>query len=417
MVYETRIKIGIAINYMNNKVNLKYIMFLILCLLLIYGIWYFNNSIQTSKYIEPEIVATHYNGSNFVPSETCLECHADIYNSHLKTAHFNTSSTAEKEHIKASFKEGSNVLNLKGVKLKMLEENDEYFQVSQPKFGDVSTIKSKIDVVIGSGVKGQSYLSWQDEHLVQLQASYFQPTSSWVNSPNFPDYSLNRKVDDNCLKCHVTFAKNENESGIGNSYDRSKMILGIDCQRCHGPSEKHVKYHRQNPEAVIGEFVDSYESYTRQQRLDACAVCHSGLQGQQIKGNPFSFLAGDTLSLYSKNYKNVNSKIKLDVHGNQMGLLSESECFVNSPKMDCLTCHDPHKNQRAEMNIFNSKCLTCHDSNKVNSLSKNHIHDNQQNCVSCHMPLIPSEVMKLKLENDSQEVPVYIRTHLIGIYN
>ena len=417
MVYESRIEIGIVFNDMNNKVNLKYILFLILSLLLIYGIWYFNNSIKTSKYIEPEIVATHYNGSNFVASETCLECHADIYNSHLKTAHFNTSSTADEEHIKGSFKEGSNELNLKGVKLKMIAENDEYFQLSQPKFGDLSSTKSKIDIVIGSGVKGQSYLSWQDEHLIQLQASYFQPTGSWVNSPNFPDYSLQRKVDDNCLKCHVSFAKNINEFGTGNSYEHSKMLLGIDCQRCHGPSEKHVKYHRSNPEALAGEFVDSFKQYSRQQRLDACAVCHSGLQAQQIKGNPFSFLAGDTLSLYSKNYKNVNSKIKLDVHGNQMGLLSESKCFVNSQKMDCLTCHAPHKNQRADMNTFNTKCLTCHDSNKINNVTENHIHYNQQNCVSCHMPLVPSDVMKLKLENDSEEIPVYIRTHLIGIYN
>ncbi|WP_339654849.1 multiheme c-type cytochrome [uncultured Maribacter sp.] len=402
---------------MNNKIYLKYIIFLIVSILLIYGIWYMNNSIKISKYIDPEIIATHYNGSNFVGSQTCLECHTDIYNTHIETAHFNTSSTADKEHIKGSFKEDSIELNLKGVKLIMLEENDEYFQVSEPKFGDIGTTTSKIDIVVGSGVKGQSYLSWQDEDLVQLQASYFQPTSSWVNSPNFPDYSLNRKVDDNCLKCHVTFAKNKNESGIGNSYDRSKIILGIDCQRCHGPSEKHVIYHRKNPEAIKGEFVDSYKTYSRQQRLDACAVCHSGLQGQQIKGNPFSFLAGDTLSLYSKNYKNINSKIKLDVHGNQMGLLSESECFINSPKMDCLTCHNPHKNQRADMNIFNSKCLTCHDSNRVNSVTENHIHDNQQNCIACHMPLVPSEVMKLKLENDSEEIPVYIRTHLIGIYN
>ena len=117
MVYESRIKRVVALNGMNNKINLKYIIFLILSLLLIYGIWYFNNSIKTSKYIEPEIVATHYNGFNFVVSETCLECYADIYKSHLKTAHFNTSSTAEKEHIKGSFKVDSNELNLKGVKL------------------------------------------------------------------------------------------------------------------------------------------------------------------------------------------------------------------------------------------------------------------------------------------------------------
>lgn len=319
--------------------------------------------------------------------------------------------------MKGSFDNDSNELNLKGVRLKMIAEKGNYFQLSKAKYGDTNVIKSQIDMVIGSGVKGQSYLSWEADRLFQLQTSYFTPIGSWVNSPNFPDYSLTRGVDDKCLKCHVTFAKNTNDSGSGNSYDRTKIILGIDCERCHGPSEKHVKYHRLNPDAEIAKFVDDFDKYSRQQRLDACAVCHSGLQSQQIKGNPFSFLAGDTLALYSKNYKNSNSTNTLDVHGNQMGLLSKSECFINSQKMDCITCHDPHKNERGEVSSFNLKCLSCHKVDKINNLVKSRNHDSDQNCISCHMPLMPSSVMKLKVENSSKEIPVYIRTHLIGVYN
>ena len=224
-------------------------------------------------------------------------------------------------------------------------------------------------------------------------------------------------MTDDCLKCHVTFAKNQDESGFKNLYDRDQMILGIDCERCHGPSEKHVIFHRTNPDATSSNFIDSYRNYSRQQRLDACAVCHSGLQAQQIKGNPFSFIAGDTLASYSKNYKNNNAKTKLDVHGNQMGLLSESACFVNSEKMDCMTCHNPHSNQRGDTASFNLKCIGCHDLNKINAVVDSKDHNSLVNCISCHMPLIPSAVMKMKLEDNSEEIPVYIRTHLIGIYN
>ena len=193
------------------------------------------------------------------------------------------------------------------------------------------------------------------------------------------------------------------------------MLLGVDCERCHGPAEKHVKSHRENPDAMIAEFIDNFSKYTRQQRLDACAVCHSGLQAQQIKGNPFSFLVGDTLSLYSKNYRNANSDTKLDVHGNQMGLLSESACFINSEKMDCITCHNPHNQQRGDLSGFNLKCLSCHDLDNINATVENKKHSYLKDCVSCHMPLIASEIMKI--ENSSDEIPVYIRTHLIGVYN
>ena len=399
---------------MSIKRNLKYFIFSILALILIYGIWHIKRSFAVSEYLEPEIVATHYNNSNYVGSQTCVECHEDIYNTHLGTAHFNTSSLANIENIKGSFDIDSNEVNLKGVRLKMVAEKDNYFQLSKAKFSDTGIEKSQIDIVIGSGVKGQSYLSWEGDKLYQLQASYFKPNGAWVNSPNFPETSFKRQVDDKCLKCHVTFAQNRDVTGFGNAYDKSKIMLGIDCERCHGPSENHVKYHRANPEEMGAKFVDNFNQYSRQQRLDACAVCHSGLQNQQIKGNPFSFIAGDTLALFSKNYKNTNSTTKLDVHGNQMGLLSESKCFQYSPKMDCLTCHDPHKNQRGMTNSFNLKCMSCHDTNK---LSENENHTNQQNCIACHMPLIPSEVMKLRLEKDSEEIPVYIRTHLIGVYN
>ncbi len=395
--------------------NLKYVIFSILVFIILYFVWYFKWSIEVSEYLEPEIVATHYNGSNYVGSQTCLECHADIYNSHLSTNHFNTSSFADIKHIKGSINIDSNELNLRGVRLKMIEEDDNYFQLSKAKFGDTSLTKSQIDIVIGSGVKGQSYLSWEGDELFQLQASYFKSNGSWVNSPNFPDYSFTREVDDNCIKCHVTFAKNKDISGIGNSYDRTKIILGIDCERCHGPSEKHVKYHRSNPEVMSAKFVDNFNKYSRQQRLDACAVCHSGLQSQQIKGNPFSFLAGDTLALFSKNVSSYKTTPKLDVHGNQYGLLVQSKCYVESNSMDCITCHDPHKNQRSDFNYFNAKCISCH-SNKLKLIESSVDHDKNRNCISCHMPNIPSDAMKISLDPNKKQTPVNVRTHLIGIY-
>ena len=66
--------------------------------------------------------------------------------------------------------------------------------------------------------------------------------------------------------------------------------------------------------------------------------------------------------------------------------------------------------------MFNAKCLSCHEVNSINKVVEGQEHTASQNCISCHMPLVPSEVMKLKAEDGINEIPVYIRTHLIGIY-
>ena len=72
-----------------------------------------------SEYNSPQVLATHFNGENFVGSHTCIECHADIYVSHIKTAHYRTSALADTNTVKGSFKPGSNTLDLKDIAFEM----------------------------------------------------------------------------------------------------------------------------------------------------------------------------------------------------------------------------------------------------------------------------------------------------------
>ena len=48
----------------------------------------------------------------------------------------------------------------------------------------------------------------------------------------------------------------------------------------------------------------------------------------------------------------------VDVHANQMALLSRSRCFTSS-QMTCTTCHDVHRPQRDVVEL-SGRCLTCH---------------------------------------------------------
>ncbi len=386
-------------------------------LLLTALIWYCKNPKVDADYYSPHVLATHSGGTGFTGTQSCLECHASVVATHLETAHHHSSSKAVPESIKGRLGAKANFVELQDARISIVRDEAGIYQKTVTKSGRERTLIDALDVVIGSGVKGQSFLSWKEEMLFQLQASYYTPSDSWINSPNFPDYSTERPVTDACLKCHVTFAKNTDPSGNSNSYIKEQLILGIECERCHGPAEKHVDYHRKNKTASSGKFLVAIDSLSRQRRLDICIQCHSGLRSQQLKGNPFDFVAGEDLGTYSRNYYSGKSQAELDVHGNQYGLLQSSTCFRESPTMDCNTCHDPHKKQRGNTDYFNQKCMDCHNQGTT-SCSKNPlIHTSMGNdCVGCHMPLSPSGNMQVRLPGESEVVPVSIRTHLIAVY-
>ncbi|MEC7262134.1 MAG: multiheme c-type cytochrome [Bacteroidota bacterium] len=358
----------------------------------------------------------HYNGEQFAGSQSCIPCHQNIYKTHINTPHFNTSAIASEETLKGPFNDSSHEVELIDGVARMIHEGDAYYQTISSKTSDELIDKSRLDIVVGSGVKGQSYLTFNEDFLTQLQVSYFTLTDDFINSPGYPNYRFTRSVTDNCIKCHVTFAKNGDFKGNTNIYERESFIYGIDCERCHGPLQKHVDFRTGNLQQMKEDVVIKIDTLARQLKMDICVQCHSGLRAIQIKDNPFSFVTGEKLDDYAKNYNFGRPETQLDVHGNQYGLLKSSECFKNSSTMSCTTCHDPHQNQRGETDYFNAKCVECHALPKDLHKSPNLNSSNLNNCISCHMPLFPSQTMKVQLGKDTQETSVNIRTHLIGIY-
>lgn len=373
------------------------------------------DNVDSTNYLSPTVLATHPSGDNYVGSETCRECHADVYAKHMESAHFQTSSLATSKAIHGSFAKKDKQVQVGDYVYNLLRRNGEsYEQGHNPSTGAVLE-PNKMDIVIGSGLKGQSYLTWKDDALYQCQISYYPPADSWINSPGYPVEPLLRPVRDGCLKCHLTHATNKDFSGQGNRYEVDKMIYGIGCERCHRPGEKHVVFHRQNPDAKESRFMLELDTLDRDRRLDLCAQCHSGPRDNIIKGNSFSFLSGERLEDYSRNF-HLPENIPLDVHGNQVGLLQQSKCFQESIDLDCGTCHDPHEKQRGMADHFNSTCNKCHDDGTHCSVSDEQLRAGNHNCISCHMPNTPSQIMTMQLHRGDEETPVLVRSHLVGIY-
>ena len=361
------------------------------------------------------VLAAHPDGGHFVGSFTCRECHQQIYEQYLATAHFQTSAPATHEHVHGGFRKNDREVVVGDFVYRMLRKRgDSYQQGHNPETGLVLP-PVKMDLVIGSGNKGQSFLTWEGEALYQCQISYYPPTDAWINSPGYPPEPLRRPVDDACLKCHVTYASNRDFSGSGNRYNPDEFILGIGCERCHRPAEKHVQFHRANPEVAEAHHMLRLDTLDRSRRLDVCAQCHSGPRDLVLQGNSFSFLSGERLDDYVKNYSVIDA-LPLDVHGNQYGLLQESKCFQSS-SMDCGTCHDPHRHQRGDVHFFNQRCQDCHTvDHTLCSAPLVDIRAVGNDCISCHMPETPSQIMSVQLDGEGEASPVLVRTHRIAVY-
>lgn len=365
---------------------------------------------------EKEEVITDVYGGQFAGSAACATCHKNLNDHHLLTAHYLTSKPASGKYIKGSFDEGKNIYAYNGsVAIAMEKRDSGFYQVEY--YRETEKKVKRMDIVIGSGTMGQSYLNWRDNNLYQLPITYFSAANQWSNSPGFPDRIIfNRPVTSRCLECHSTFVKTmpatENEP---EEFDRARIIYGVDCEKCHGPAAKHVEFHLQNPTERVGKYVINPAKFSRQQSLDLCALCHGG-RLQKTKPS-FEFRAGGLLSDYFIVDTVAPNTDQIDVHGNQYGLLRASRCFKTS-EMTCVTCHNTHENEKGKVTLFSQRCMSCHNTPHGNNckLAKTLGNTINSNCIDCHMPLKTSRVIAVQLHGDSLPVAASIRSHYISIY-
>jgi hypothetical protein len=359
--------------------------------------------------------------NQFAGSAKCATCHKDIYASHIHTAHYFTSRPALEEYIKGSFQPGENRYMYNAALFADMQKRDSgLFQVFS--YQGVEKYVLPFNIVFGSGAKGQTYAYWKNNNLLQLPISYFTVPHQWANSPGYPNrVVLNRIITSRCLECHSTYADVISPAGLEpEEYNHDRIIFGVDCEKCHGPAANHVEFHLKNPDEKKGKFIINPASFSRQQSLDLCALCHGG---QLTKSRPsFSFAPGDTLSEYFEMGANGNTPLpvsgNIDVHGNQYGLLKTSKCFIMSGTMTCVTCHNTHENERGKLELFSQRCMTCHNQEHgtfckikpglVSSLDKN--------CIDCHMPKQSSRVIALQLSGQTTPTAAMIRSHFISVY-
>lgn len=345
---------------------------------------------------------------------SCRQCHQAVYDSFLTTAHFGAS--AEAKNIPGNFTNGQNVFSYNdSVKVVMEKRDSGNYQVLYVNGKEQQAYR--FDILFGYR-HAQTSLYWKGERIYELPVSHYNELNVWGTSPGYPAERprFDRLIGEECFGCHSSnFSISANTNMNSDKFlDRQSAVYGIDCERCHGPAMNHVNFHLEHPAAKTPAYILQGKNLSASQKLDACAICHSGNDKPQIQSR-FLFKMGDTLGYF---FMPFGSDPKVpDVHGNQLGLLAQSKCF-SVKTMSCSTCHDPHSNASPDPAFYSQKCLACHKAESTNFCPqyKTMGESIKYNCIDCHMPKQASTAISFYLPEGKEKTSYFLRTHRIAVY-
>jgi len=362
-----------------------------------------NSSEEEKKYLN------HYDSVKYVGIETCRSCHSSIYNSFIQTGMGQSFNIASKKKSVADFSSNQIVFDkFSGMSYHPFFDGDT-MRILEFKLEHHDTIYKRVervDYIVGSGQHTNSHITNINGYLYQLPLTWYAQKKKWDLPPGFENgrnIRFNRAIGYECMSCH-----NALPNYVKNSLNKFNSIpLGIDCERCHGPGELHVK------EKLAGKIIDTAtkidytivnpKKLSWERQIDVCQRCH--LQGNAILKNGKSFgdfkpgmKLSDFIEIYMPKYKDRDDEFIMASHAQRLQI---SKCFLNSTtnkqstehqssssvSLTCITCHNPHISVKVTgKQTFNNACAKCHD---IKNSCKETIELRTQkndNCVGCHMP-------------------------------
>jgi predicted CXXCH cytochrome family protein len=319
--------------------------------------------------------------TQFVGSQACAKCHADIYQSWKKTPMANVVRDP-REHPDAVIPD--------------LKTN----QISPFTLDQVALVYGSLWKQRYFTKVGDDYfpLGAQWEVKNKKWSTYHVPEGAdwWV--PYYPADNMGRPTGPLCDGCH----------SVG--YDiRTKQVTewNVGCERCHGPGGEHAAHPTQenivNPAAM--NYVDAN---------DTCIQCHS--QGRPV-GDPIDGKHYDWPVGYDAGRNHLRDHWKLEevdlgktdfyyfsdgtAHKNRMQGNDFVQSVMYTHGITCFDCHNVHgtSNYAQLRKPAQQLCLDCHGPESPNgprtATIEEHTHHKNGSaggeCVACHMPQIETE--------------------------
>ena len=354
--------------------------------------------------------------TGYVGMETCRQCHAANYDSYIRTGMGRSFGLANHQKSAAEFPKKAAVYDAASDFWYYPHWESDQLKFTELRLSGRDTLHKRtqsINYIVGSGQHTNSHLYQVNGYLFQAPMTFYTQEKRWDLPPGFENghnSRFGRKIEFECITCHNAYP--ETVTGSENKY--TKIPLGIDCERCHGPGAKHVALKRQ------GVFIDTSKAIDYSivnpaklpinLQLDVCQRCH--IQGNSVlkPGKTFfDFKPGMNLSsvmdVYMPVFAGNEDEHIMASHAERMKM---SRCFLESKKladkkgegeaslkpyknaMTCVTCHNPHVSvKETGKEVYNNACVSCHSpaKNQLVCTAPVAIRKSKgDNCSGCHMP-------------------------------
>ena len=287
----------------------------------------------------------------------------------------------------------------------MVQRDGKYFQQQyQIDFDGKKTNLSElqVDFVVGSGNHSKTYLHRTSRNtLIELPlAWYAEKGGYWAMNPGYdrPDHEGRRRlIGDDCMFCHNAYPQIPAGERVDPVF--TSVPEGIDCQRCHGPGEKHVTLarNRATPRADVRGAIVNPARLTPERRMEVCLQCHLETTSSPLPNSivrferaPFSYKPGESLADFMLHFDQApggNQAERFEIAGSAYRL-ELSACFRKSNgALGCTTCHNPHEQQQGEAaaRYYTMACRRCHSASFDRMVAAGK-HTASSDCIGCHMP-------------------------------
>ena len=337
--------------------------------------------------------------AHYVGMGTCRTCHESVYQTFIQTGMGQSFGIATKQKSAADFSPAHALVydSVLDYYYKPYWEHDSLYIMEYRVEGGDTVHKriQKVDYIVGSGQHTNSHIFNTNGYLYQAPITFYTQKQKWDLAPGFEKGSnsrFQRLIELECMSCHNAYP--EFVAGSENKF--TKVMTGIDCERCHGPGSLHVADRAANRPVDTSKGPDYTIVNPRRLPIElqnnVCQRCH--LQGIAVLNDGktfFDFHPGmklsEVMNVFMPEYKGAQDKMIMASHVERM---KKSQCYVQSGKMSCITCHDPHVSVKFTPRIqYLNACQSCHgsiagqrectESIKTRALKNN-------DCVICHMP-------------------------------